>query len=84
MGSLLELSFWFHSQISGSKSLDALTEIDEPAPPVPKKGSKSDISSADSPETVPRRAGLVKQKTLQRSSSPASLIRAATSPLQDK
>lgn len=68
----------FGSQISGSKSLEALSEVDELAPPVPKKGSKPDLTSGISPESIRRRP----TKLHHRSSSPAGMLRTVTSPVQ--
>ncbi|XP_078368993.1 dedicator of cytokinesis protein 1-like [Oculina patagonica] len=81
----LRQSLWYDNddqpakKISGSKSLEALSEIDELAPPVPKKGSKTDLTSGHSPDTIRRRTGIV-PKLHQRSSSPASMLRMAASP----
>ena len=66
-------------KISGSKSLEALSEIDELPPPVPKKGSKPD--SGISPESIRRRT-TIGGRLLHRSSSPASMLRTVTSPVQ--
>ena len=68
-------------KISGSKSLEALSEIDELAPPVPKKGSKPDLTSGISPESIRRRT-TIGGRLLHRSSSPASMLRTVTSPVQ--
>ena len=66
--------------MSGSKSLEALSEIDESSPPVPtKKNSKADLASGHSPETIRRRMGLG-GKLQQRSSSPAGMLRTVLSP----
>ena len=65
-------------QISGSKSLEALSEVDELAPPVPKKGSKPDLTFGISPESIRRRP----TKLHHRSSSPADMLRTVTSPVQ--
>lgn len=68
-------------KISGSKSLEALSEIDELPPPVPKKGSKPDLTSGISPESIRRRT-TIGGRLLHRSSSPASMLRTVTSPMQ--
>ena len=70
----------FCLQISGSKSLEALSELDELAPPVPKKGSKPDLASGISPESIRRRT-TIGGKLQHRSSSPAGILR-VTSPVQ--
>lgn len=79
-------SLWYDSddipskKMSGSKSLEALSEIDESSPPVPtKKNSKPDLASGHSPETIRRRMGLG-GKLQQRSSSPAGMLRTVLSP----
>lgn len=71
----------FCPQISGSKSLEALSELDELAPPVPKKGSKPDLTSGISPESIRRRT-TIGGKLHHRSSSPAGMLRTVTSPVQ--
>ena len=70
----------FCPQISGSKSLEALSESDELAPPVPKKGSKPDLTSGISPESIRRRT-TIGGKLQHRSSSPAGMLK-ITSPVQ--
>ncbi|KAJ7386091.1 Dedicator of cytokinesis protein 3 [Desmophyllum pertusum] len=80
-------SLWYDDQpankISGSKSLEALSEIDEFAPPVPKKGSRSDLASGQSPDSVRRRT-VPRGSLHQRSSSPAGMLRMATSPQNNR
>lgn len=75
------LLLFLFPKISGSKSLEALSEIDELAPPVPKKGSKPDLTSGISPESIRRRT-TIGGRLLHRSSSPASMLRTVTSPVQ--
>lgn len=73
-------SLWYNkepNQITESKSLEVLSEINEPAPPVPVKGSRSDSSPADSPEAI-RRKSVLSGKIQHRSSSPASILRHPT------
>ena len=67
----------FFPQISGSKSLEALSEIDELGLPVPKKDHTSGIS----PESIRRRT-TIGGKLHHRSSSPAGMLRSVTSPVQ--
>ncbi|XP_074619689.1 dedicator of cytokinesis protein 1-like isoform X2 [Acropora palmata] len=73
-----------HKKLTESKSLEALSEVEETAPPLPVKNSRSDSLPMGSPETL-RRSSVLSRRIQHRSSSPASLLRYPTpiSPLEE-